>query len=388
MSLLQPDSAGLVALLAILAGGGLAGVIRLRHLALRLASGALVMVLSAGAGMAVVNDYYGYYQSWGQLSADLTGTYSAFNGTPTSSRAVTTTSHGRVRTVLLAGARSGINRSGAVYLPPQYFQPQYAHTRFPVVELLHGTPGRPADWVVHLHIAATLDRMIAHRLLGPMIVVMPTMSIGHHYEECVDAPGALDDTYVTQDVRRDVLARFRASSTPAEWGVAGFSSGGYCAANLALRHPASFGAAGIMDGYFRPGDGPAAAALHSDPAAEQANDPLLAARRLGRSVAALPSFWISAGTGNRADIAAARAFTSALHGVEQVTLFRQPGAGHDFYAWGAATPRMLQWMWTQVAPPDLRVRFPITGPVTRAVIPASPILSATRGHQGTRHRGA
>jgi hypothetical protein len=139
-----------------------------------------------------------------------------------------------------------------------------------------------------------------------------------------------------------------------------------------------------MDGYFRPGDGPAAAALHFNPAAERANDPLLAARRLGRSVAALPSFWISAGTGNSADIAAARAFTGALHGVEQVTLFRQPGAGHNFYAWGAATPRMLQWMWTQLAPPELRVRFPISGPVSSTAIPLpAPILAAPRAHPGS-----
>ena len=370
--LLEPDSAVLVGALALCAAAGLVGIIQLRHLALRLLCGALVMVLSAGAGMAVVNDYYGYYQSWGQLSADLTGSYSAFDGTPATSRTITSTAHGQVREEVLPGARSGIRRRGAVYLPPQYFQPRYAHATFPVVELLHGTPGSPADWVVHLHVAATLDRMIAHHQIGPMIVVMPTMSVGHRYEECVDAPGALDDTYITRDVRADILGQFRASPVPAEWGVAGFSSGGYCAANLALRHPASFGAAGIMDGYFRPGDGPAAAALRFDAAAEQANDPLLAARRLGRDVAALPSFWISAGTGNRADIAAARAFTSALHGVEEVTLHQQPGAGHNFYAWAAATPPMLQWMWTQLAPPELRVQFPITGPVTRSVLGASP----------------
>jgi pimeloyl-ACP methyl ester carboxylesterase len=201
-----------------------------------------------------------------------------------------------------------------------------------------------------------------------VIVVMPTMSVGHHFEECVDVRGALDDTYVTRDVRADVLADFRASRVPAEWGIAGYSSGGYCAANLALRHPASFGAAGIMDGYFRPSDGPAAAALHHDPAGERANDPLLAARRLRTSVAALPSFWVAAGSGDHADLGAARAFTTALHGVEQVNLYRQPGAMHNFYAWAAALPRMLQWLWSQLAPPSLRVQFPITGPVSQSVI--------------------
>jgi enterochelin esterase-like enzyme len=268
-----------------------------------------------------------------------------------------------------------------VYLPPQYFQPRFAHTTFPVLELLHGTPGRPSDWVVHLRIVEVLDRLIARHQIGPMIVVLPTMSSGHPFQECVNGPSGLDDTYVTTDVRTDVLSRFRASPVPAEWGIAGYSSGGYCAANLALRHPAAFGASGIMDGYYRPTDGPAAAALNHDPAAERANDPLLAASRLGTNVRALPSFWVAAGTGNAADLAAARAFTAALHGVEQVTLYRQPGAAHNLYAWSAAAPHLLQWFWAQLAPPALRVQFPITGPVTQGDI-ATPTFPVHARHGG------
>ncbi len=65
-----------------------------------------------------------------------------------------------------------------------------------------------------------------------------------------------DDTYLTQDVRADALARYRVSLDPSQWGVAGCSSGGFCAANLALRHPGSFGAAAVIEGYFRAADGP------------------------------------------------------------------------------------------------------------------------------------
>jgi enterochelin esterase-like enzyme len=248
------------------------------------------------------------------------------------------------------------------------------------LELLHGTPGRPSDWVVHLHLAELLDRLISHHLIGPLIVVMPTMSVGHPFQECLNTGRIQDDTYITSDVRTDVLAHFRASTIAAEWGIAGYSSGGYCAANLAMRHPTAFGAAGIMDGYFRPTDGPAARTLHGNPAAEQANDPLLAARQLNSDVTTLPSFWVAAGSGDRADLAAARAFTTALHGVEQVTLYRQPGASHNFYAWSGAVPHMVQWLWTQLAPPALRVQFPIAGPVTQSVIVApTPILA---GHGG------
>ena len=379
MSWLAPDSRVLLLLLLALAAGGLVLLLRLQHLALRVVAGVLVVTVSALAGMAAVNEYYGYYQTWSQLSADLTGSYQAFDASPTGARAYTVAAQGRLERVDLPGARSHLDRPGFVYLPPQYFQPRFAHTAFPVVELLHGTPGSPADWVVHLHVVELLDRLIERHLMGPVIAVLPTMSVGHDFEECVNAPAAADDTYITQDVRQDVLARFRASRVPAEWGIAGYSSGGYCAANLALRHPSSFGASAIMDGYFRPTDGPAAAALGHDPAAEQANDPLLAARRLGSEVTALPAFWIAAGSGDAADLGAARAFAAALHGVEQVTLYRQPAAGHNFYAWSAALPRALQWLWSQLAPPQLRVAFPIAGPVTAATIVTPTVTLRERG---------
>jgi hypothetical protein len=41
---------------------------------------------------------------------------------------------------LLASAGT---RHGLVYLPPEYFHRSFAATRFPVVELLHGSPGTP-----------------------------------------------------------------------------------------------------------------------------------------------------------------------------------------------------------------------------------------------------
>ncbi|MGH8861517.1 MAG: alpha/beta hydrolase, partial [Jatrophihabitantaceae bacterium] len=318
------------------------------------------------------------YHTWSQLSSDLSGSYSSFAGAATVARRAGGIQTGRLQAVTLAGTRSGITRRALVYLPPQYFQPRYAHVRFPTIELIHGTPSSPAVWVVHLDIVKLADSLISRHLMGPTIIVMPTLSVGTNFEEGVDTPGALDDTYLTHDVRSDVLARYRASAAPSEWGIAGFSSGGYVAANLALRHPALFGASGIMDGYFRPQDGPAAAALHHDPAAEKANNPLLLAAALGRDASPLPAFWVSVGTDNAADVAGADAFTAALHGVEQVTLYREPGGAHNFYAWQTALPHLLGWMWTQLAAPALRVRFPISGPVRDVTLHLAPVIAAGR----------
>src|SRR5262249_7156720 len=157
-------------------------------------------------------------------SADLSGNYGAFNAQIKSDRVVQRIGNGQVQDINMPGKLSHINRSGLVYLPPQYFDPRYAHTQFPAIELLHGTPGNPSSWLVHLQIASVMNQLIAKRLIGPMILVMPTMSVGKTFQECVDAPGALDDTYITQDVRADILGKYRVSTIGAEWGIAGYSS--------------------------------------------------------------------------------------------------------------------------------------------------------------------
>jgi hypothetical protein len=377
---MEPNSILLVVLVFLAAAGLLTVLIWRRHIVVKVLAGVVALALAAFGGMALVNDYYGYYQTWGQLGADLTGNYSRFTSAAIGNR-TDGALYGKVISLELTGRQSGINRPGYVYLPPQYFQKRYAHTRFPVVELLHGSPSYAASWLVHLHVDQLANQLISKHVMGPMVLVMPQTYSGNTYEECLNSTRGLDDTYLTYDVRHDVESRFRVSTDPAQWGLVGVSSGGYCAANMALRHRAMFGAAGIMSGYFRPQDGPAAQILGNNAAAEADNDPLLLARKLTIDSSPLPAFWLSAGTGAGADIAGARAFAAALHGVERVTLYREPGGEHNFYAFEPAFERVLPWTWTQLAPPDLRVRFPIAGGVTQrkvSVVPTARVPSSAR----------
>jgi S-formylglutathione hydrolase FrmB len=156
---------------------------------------------------------------------------------------------------------------------------------------------------------------------------------------------------------------------PAQWGIAGYSSGGYCAANLALRHRGSYGAVGLMDGYYQAADGPAGVALGDNPTAMAENSPLTLAARLPWATEPMPSFWVTAGTANADDYREAKALLAALRGVTRPSFVVEKGALHNFYAWSAALPSLLAWMWQQLATPDLRVAFPIVGPPTAVQVP-------------------
>ena len=249
----------------------------------------------------------------------------------------------------LDGARSGITRKGFVYLPPQYFQPAYATTSFPVVELLHGDPGDPTGWLYGLHVPELMDHLIDTGAIGPMVVVMPSTFQGKHGQDCVDAPGGeLDDTYLSSDVPADVVRNFRVLPQGLNWAIGGLSDGGFCAANLALRHPGSFGAVASLDGFYSVTSdlgvldrifGVGAPGL-------SANDPSTLVDDVGSS---LPRFWIMSGSGNTADMKAAQYFRQLVTAREPIEYVVVHNGKHTPSAWRVALPSLLEWTWHAVS---------------------------------------
>ncbi len=146
---MEPTSSVLIVLLLGGCAGLLVLVVRMTHWAVRVACGASVVALAMLTGAAEVNAHYGYYTSWAPLINDLAGNRQALGLTDGTVRVG---SHqvraGTVEQIALPGRRSKINRLGLIYLPPQYNDPKFSHVRFPVVELLHGSPGKPSNWVV------------------------------------------------------------------------------------------------------------------------------------------------------------------------------------------------------------------------------------------------
>jgi enterochelin esterase-like enzyme len=377
-SIFEPNSIGFALLVALVALGLVVAITRVRRWPVRALLGIVLLITGVLGGLITVNDYYGYYQTWYALRADFGGGL-----TPkavATSHGVVGTGAGSVRAVTISGSQSRIRRPAYVYLPPQYFQPQFARVRFPVIELFHGSPGRPQNWLVQLRIAKVMQTLMARRLIGPVVLVMPTANAGHRPEECLNTRLSRDETYLTTDLRRDIEGQFRVSRDPQQWAAGGYSSGGYCAANLAVRHPDLFGAAFAEDGYFDPAAGPAATLLGPDPAVLAANNPIrqLSRVRWGELV---PAFWVAAGS-DGPDHKQAEALVHALAGIEQVPFVNEPGGRHNFYAWAAALPAALSWAWQQIAPPSLRHLFPVAGSPTHVMIrpgqPPRPVRTLRR----------
>ncbi|GAA3345670.1 alpha/beta hydrolase-fold protein [Amorphoplanes nipponensis] len=163
--------------------------------------------------------------------------------------------HSRLLTVMVSGTASGLNLSMYVYLPAAYSTPQGQNQRFPVIEALHGYPGSPSSWVRRLDVVHHLDTEMAAGRMAPTVVLLPYQTPDRLLDtECTDlAGGPRTETFLTQDVPRFARTRLRVRTDRAGWGLIGYSAGGFCAMNLALRHPGAYAAGASLSGYPDPG---------------------------------------------------------------------------------------------------------------------------------------
>ena len=94
-----------------------------------------------------------------------------------------------------------------------------------------------------------MDRATARGWVAPAIVVVPDTNGGLARSlECADtADGKADETFLVEDLRAWLTATFR--TAPTRWTGVGYSTGGYCALELTVRHPDLCGRAVSPDGY-------------------------------------------------------------------------------------------------------------------------------------------
>lgn len=359
-----------VALLAVFVGL-IYWLLRTRRIVWQAVAGVAAFLPPLLFGVAAVNKYYDYYASWDDLWGDLSDSSPAKSvsipdlASPgaldkTLDKAAEegqSAKTGLLFSSLIPGQKSGIGRVGMVYLPPQYFQSKFARVRFPVIELLHGGPGTPSDYTRVLKVSQVFLGLLNSGQAKPAVLVIPDTNGGRDIAlQCLDTVnGPQDETYLVTDVPAMLTSRLRLQPPGPGWGIAGYSEGGYCAANLGLRHPKAYGLAGVMSGYFEPL--PFSRLPHRvDPFGgnkqlRAANTPSLVARTLPGS-ARPPAFWLMTGSGSKRDLVSAQNFAASLRRFQPgLSLIVVKGGRHDYQAWRKALPRLLSWASTRLPAP-------------------------------------
>ena len=135
-------------------------------------------------------------------------------------------------------------RPGYVYLPPAYsVSPR---PLLPVLVLLAGQPGSPGDWFSFLRLTEAADAYAhTHKGLGPVIVVADDLGSTWANPLCVDSPLGNAETYLATDVPTWIRANLQVATHRVAWFVGGYSHGGTCALQMAVRASQTYG--GFID---------------------------------------------------------------------------------------------------------------------------------------------
>jgi putative esterase len=229
-------------------------------------------------------------------------------------------------------------RASAVYLPPGFSTAR----RYPVIYLLHGMRGDPAEYWDALRLANVADTLIASGRAAPFIAVIPVA--GPRVNPDTGEWAGAWERYLVDGVVPWADAHLPTLAAPQDRALEGLCAGGFGAVDIGLRHPRLFGTLGSWEGYFAPvfRDGPFASASPADLAA---HDPsLLAVREAAQLRREGMRFYLSAG-GNHG--AVLRRYTLAFAGE-----LRSLGLRHELWLlprserghfWRATLPSALTY---------------------------------------------
>ncbi|NUQ99971.1 MAG: esterase [Streptomyces sp.] len=319
----------------------------------------LALFLSVGLA---ANQSFGFYASWADLFGQekaqgvvVNHTASGASGGPLQ---VIDTAHvvgaggpkpqagGQIQKVDIVGRTTNIATPAYVYLPPEYFQPQYRTRTFPAAVVLTGYPGTAQALVDKLHYPSTAQGLAKSGRMQPMILVMMRPTVAPPRDtECVDIPGGpKTETFFAKDLPDAVLAHYRVGKKPGSWGIIGDSTGGYCALKLAMHHPDVYAAAAGLSPYYKaPTDPTTGDLFHGDKG-------LRNRASLWWSLKHLPapdtSLLVTSSKIGESNYKSTLKFIEAVQATNRtrISSIILDSGGHNFNTWRREIPATLQWI--------------------------------------------
>lgn len=277
------------------------------------------------------------------------------------------------------GQRTGITRDVNLYLPPEYSDPSYRDYVFPVIEWIPNYPSGPEVALKPYGLPEALDAAMVKGLLPPSVVIIPDPTgnprIGHD-SECVDeVNGHANDTYLRSDIRNWALHTLHVNPDRKAWTLAGWSSGGYCALNLASRHPQWYSTAVSVSGYDKASiDGETENLYKGRKDVADANTVSL---NLQRHPAPL-DLLIIAGSQEKDEKASIDTIGKAISAPTVMYSWIIPDAGHNMNTFKSQLPDVLSWIGSKSASPRPKSdqRIASTGGVKPWALPQTGVKGA------------
>jgi len=245
------------------------------------------------------------------------------------------------------GPLSGLTGTIVVQLPPGYTDPGNASVGYPVIEAFQGYPSHPEFVVEGFNLGGVAAQQAAMKRMRPALIVSPQVEIPAGVDtECVNgsAGNPQVETWLALDVPNWVTHTFRVQTNRASWAAIGLSAGGWCAAMVAILHPAQYAAAIVMGGYFRPEFGPFYYPYPTQGRLAARYDLVALSRRNPPPVA----IWLQTSHADPVSYNSSAAFLKAAKPPLAVNAMILQNAGHRVSLWQGLLPGSLTWLGANV----------------------------------------
>ena len=313
-----------------------------------------------GTGLNV-NGWIGYFPTtqgaWNQLSGAALDAEVDWPTALARQRGAMRSDNGAVVRVDIDAEASGFrHRPEYVYLPPAWFASD-PPPQLPTVMMIGGQFNTPADWVRAGDAVRTLDAFAdAHGGFAPVAVFVDSTGGFLNDTECVNGPRGNAADHLTKDVVPHLVSRFAVRPDRAGWAVAGFSTGGTCAVDLAVMHPDMFGAFVDIAGDVGPNTGTKDQTIDrlygGDAAAWSEFDPTTVMTRHGQFTDLAGVFVVPDASPGDSDGAHALCDVGADHGIECRVV---PLPGRHVWPFGStAFAATLPWLAGEIGTPGAK----------------------------------
>ncbi|MFP7366444.1 alpha/beta hydrolase-fold protein [Corynebacterium callunae] len=261
---------------------------------------------------------------------------------------------GALVTVSLDGTESGLTsgfdaRDAYAYIPPAYWT--HPEIQLPVIVLLAGNPGEPAQWFSSGDASTTADNYQAtHDGISPIVISVDGTGSFAGNPACVDGPDLKVMTYLSQDVPTLIKENFRVNQNKSTWTIGGLSYGGTCAFQIATNYPTAYGSFLDFSGQAEPTlgtradtvtklfDGDESAFIAVNPA-----DLLTSATSSGDKRYAHLSGKFIAGASDKEAMKALQNLNDLATQAGMSTSFDSVPGGHSFQVWRVALADSFEW---------------------------------------------
>ncbi|MBP1158375.1 S-formylglutathione hydrolase FrmB [Rhodococcus sp. PvR044] len=260
-------------------------------------------------------------------------------------RPLRSTRDGMLTHVEIPGAVSGFaSRPALLYLPPAYLDSPRA--MLPVLVLVAGNPGKPDDWLTLGALAETVTAFAAeHDGLAPVVVVPDALGATDALPLCLDSQLGNVDTYLARDVPDWIAGHLQVDNDPEHRAIGGFSYGGTCSVQLAVRHPDVYPTFVDISGQDEPSLGDHASTVAATFGGDESAFAAVNARDLlaVTSMPQLAGVFVSGSGDEEYRPQQQRMFAAARSAGMNVRYYELPG-GHSPQVWGPALARELDWV--------------------------------------------